>query len=244
MTSKTDAIVTGTVDVGESSRIVRLLTPEGGRVSAIANGARGASSKLASALEPGTRLSVTLVRGRGELAYLRGVDVISAPRRARADLDRLLLLGYGCEFCAALAPEHHEAEKLHGLLAVFVDRLEVDPAPGDATRQALEAKALTFAGLAPALVRCARCQDPLVDPCVFDPDAGGALHTRCGGGAAFDAASGARLDALRRTPLASSEGIGAASSPWLLADFARWHHYGAPKARSVIESIGRAPRAT
>lgn len=244
MTTKTDAIVTGTVDVGEASRIVRLLTPDGGRISAIAKGARGASSKLASALEPGTRLSATLVQGRGELAYLRGVDVIAAPRRARTDLDRLLLLAYGCEFCSVLAPEHHEADKLHGLLAVFLARLEVDPLPGDATRQALEAKALTFAGLAPALVRCARCQDPLVDPCVFDADAGGALHSRCGGGAPFHAADGARLDALRRTPIAASEEVGAASPRWILADFARWHHYGAPKARSVLESIGRSSQAT
>lgn len=244
MNAKADAIVTGTVDVGEASRIVRLLTPESGRVSAIAKGARGASSKLASALEPGTRLAVTLVRGRGELAYLRGVDVISAPRRARTDLDRLLLLAYGCEFCVALAPEHDEAAKLHGLLAAFLERLEGDPPPGDATRQALEAKALTFAGVAPALVRCVRCQDPLGDPCVFDPDAGGALHARCGGGAPFDAASGARFEALRRTPLAGSEAVGAATPSWMLADFARWHHYGAPKARSVLESIGRSSQAT
>jgi DNA repair protein RecO (recombination protein O) len=153
VSDKTAAIVTGTVDVGETSRIVRLLTPDLGRVSAVARGARGWTSKLAAALEPGTRLSLTLSRGRGELAYLRGVDVVASPRRARTDLDRLLLLGYGCEFCAGLAPEHHEAHKLHGLLAAFLDRLETDPMPGDATRQALEAKALTFAGVAPALLR-------------------------------------------------------------------------------------------
>jgi hypothetical protein len=79
---------------------------------------------------------------------------------------------------------------------------------------------------------------------VFDASAGGALHARCGGGASFDIDGAVRLEALRRTPLAEAEAIGAAPWRWILADFARWHHGGAPKARAVLESIGALPRAT
>jgi DNA repair protein RecO (recombination protein O) len=232
------AIVVGSVDVGESSRIVRLLTPSEGRISVVVRGARSSKRRWAGLLDPGTRLRADVKKGRGDLAVLANAELIAGPKRARDDLERLAQLAYGCEICAALAPEHHPAPKLYGLLEAWLDLVEAEPGPSPASRVALEAKALTFAGLAPALVRCARCQAVLDDPAMFDAAAGGALHARCGGGAPVLAAACAAVDGLRRTPLAETP---AAPLPpgfrWLLSDFARWHLGHDLRSRGLLEEI-------
>ena len=53
--------------------------------------------------------------------------------------------------------------------------------PGAAWKVAYEAKALTFAGLAPALVACRVCGLPAEPPMRYDPVAGGAAHSHCEG---------------------------------------------------------------
>jgi DNA repair protein RecO (recombination protein O) len=230
------AIIVGSVDVGESSRIVKLLTAERGRVDAFARGARGSKKRFGAAIEPGTRIVAELKRGKG-LPGLSVSEVTAIPMRARDDLHRLAALAYGCELCAALAPEDGPAEKLHGLLASWLDRLEAG-AVGSACRLALEAKALTFGGLAPALVRCPRCGLPLEDPVVADPGAGGLLHEHCGNGVWVPAASGAAVEALRRTPLAS---IGSEGAPpgmaTVLADFAEWHLGHGLRSRALLLEV-------
>lgn len=218
-------VVVGGVNVGETHRIVRLLTAEEGRVALFARGARASKRRWAGLLEPGTVLHVERARGRGSLAALASADPIHLPRHARAELERIALLAYSCELCAALAPEGEAAVKLERLLEVCLLVLEGEPTPGVRTRLALEAKALTFAGIAPALVRCATCGAALDDDgglARFDAESGGAIHPRCGSGQHVSVADLAVLEELRRTPLAASAGDPAGhATPWLLANFAR-----------------------
>lgn len=236
-----EAVVVGTFDLGEADRIVRLLSAERGRTAALARGARSSRRRFAGLFEPGHRVRLELRSGRGELPLVAGADLVAAPRRAREDLDRLALLAYGCELCAALAPEHHPAPQLHKLLTVWLDGLEAEACPGVATRLALEAKALTFAGLAPALLRCAACGEPLDAPAVFDAESGGALHARCGGGRPVRPEDLRALEALRRTPLAGTPGLEApAAVAWLLSDFAR-HQLGHDlRSRRLLEDLARS----
>lgn len=233
------AVVVGAVDYGEADRIVRLLSVEEGRISVMARRARSSRRRFGGALDPGTLVQARVQRGRGALAVLGDVEVVQAPRRPRDDLDRLAYLAYGCEVCAALAPEHDPAPRLFRLLVTWLDLLEQDAAPGVASRVAMEAKALTFAGLGPRLDACARCEEPLEDPVVFDPEAGGGLHARCGGGAETDAATLALAERLRRTPLAETPGLPAPAHPWLLSDFVR-HQLGRDlRSRALVDEIER-----
>lgn len=234
-------VVVGTFDTGESDRIVRTLSGRRGRISAIARRARASKKRFAGHFEVGNRLRLELRRGRGDLAVIVDADLLSTPTAARADIDRLALLAYGCELCAALAPEEHEAERLARLLEVWIELLEGEGTPSTASRLALEAKALTFAGLAPALVRCAACGDPLEAPVVFDPEAGGALHGRCGGGRPASPRGLLWLEALRRTPLSATPDLDvppdAPVDRWLLSDFAR-HHLGRDlRSRRLLEDL-------
>jgi len=234
-----EGVVVGTVDFGETNRIVRLLSAAEGRVDLVVYRARTRSGRWPALLQVGNQLRVERGRGRGKLPIARSADRLGGPRRAREDIDRIGLLAYGCELCGALAPVAHPAPKLAGLLEAWLQRLEVDPAPGDAARVALETKALTFAGVCPALVRCARCGDPLDDPAVFDPEAGGAMHGRCGLGREVSVDALIRFEALRRTPLREIGGEGLEETSWVIADFVE-HQLGKRlRSRGVMEQLQR-----
>ena len=235
-----EGVVVGGLDLGESDRLVRLLTAEEGRITVVARHARASKRRFAGLLEPGTLIRAHRSRGRGRsLTTLSDADRLAGPDVARTDLDRIALLGYGCEVCAALAPEDGAAGKLFQLLVVWLELLEGARPPTLAARLALEAKALTFAGLTPALAHCAACGDPIDDPAVFDPDSGGALHARCGGGAQVTAAAMIELEALRRTPLNDTlDHRVTLTSPWRLSDFVQ-HQLGRRLvSRGLLEDIG------
>jgi len=237
-------IVVGSVDVGESNKVVRLLTPDRGRVALMARGARSSSKRFAGVLDLGTTVDAELGRGRGRLAVLQSADRVTGPKRSRRDLDRLALLAYGCELCDALCAEDEPAPKLHGLLAHWIDILEGDTTPGEGARLALEGKALTFAGLAPALRHCASCGAPLDDPAVFDVSGGGGRHSRCGGGVQGPASTLAQFERLRRTPLADIVGeppFEAGPFRWSLSRMVEAHVGRALRSRSLLVDLA-APR--
>lgn len=232
------AVVVGSVDVGESSRIIRLLTAEDGRLAVMVPSARSSKRRWAGLLDAGTQLRVQPKQGRGDLPVLVNADLVVAAKRARTDIERLALLSYGCELCSALAPEHDPAPKLFGLLVSWLALLEGEAVPDLASRLALEAKALTFAGLAPMLVRCARCGELADHPAVFDVASGGMLHGRCGGGATVEVDDLLAIETLRRTPLAETPGRPAPPPfRWLLSDFARWHLGHALRTRGLLEDV-------
>ena len=235
-----DGIVVGSVDLGESDRILRLLTASEGRISVIARKARGSQRRYANMLDLGTRLHVVRGHGKGQLLPITEAERLAGPDKARTDLDRIGHLAYGCELCAALAPEGHEASKLYGLLSTWLDLLEGAASPGPSSRIALEAKALTFAGVAPALLRCAQCGELLTDPAVFDFEAGGGVHARCGSGRAAPLSVLHGFELLRRKPLAETVELPFPfdDAIWLLSDFAQHHLGRALAARSWFVGIG------
>jgi len=232
------AIVVGGTNFGESDRIVRLLTAGEGRIDLLARSARASRRRFVGLLEPGTRLDVTRQLGRGSLGLLVSADRIAGPDRARTDLDRIALLTYGCEVCSSLAPRGSAAERLAGLLGVWLDLLEGEAQPGVASRVALESKALTFAGLRPALLGCAACGEVLDDPVVFDPEAGGGVHARCGGGRPVTVDTLRALEILRRTPLLQTPGEAVPSqASGLLADFIQHHIERRLVSRALLDEL-------
>ena len=60
----TDAIVLSHFDLGEADRVLTLITPEMGKLKAIAKGIRRPTSRVGGSLEPFAELRVQLARGR------------------------------------------------------------------------------------------------------------------------------------------------------------------------------------
>ena len=168
-----------------------------------------------------------------------GADVVRAPLRARDTYDRIAFLTYACELCSALAPESCEAPKHYRLLQAALEMLEGEAEPCPATRLALEAKALTFSGLQPGLLRCVRCAEPLERTAQFDHLVGGAVHEHCGNGPTLTREGLAQCEELRRTPLALTPGIGLLDSgvEWLISDFVQ-HQLGSElRSRAMFSSF-------
>lgn len=232
-----EGIVVGRTDVGESDRVVRLLTPDEGRVDLMAKGARRSRRRFPGALEPGVRLSARRRKGRGSLPLLLAADVLSAPRRAREDYGRLVYLAYGCDVLAALSEQGLAGPKGFRLLEVWLDLLEADPGPDGASRVALEAKALTFAGLTPALVRCPECGEPLQDGITWSEASGGGCHRWCSSGPDLPAEALAAVETLRRTPLAETPGRPVPPmARWLLARFIEYQVAGPLRSKGLVEA--------
>jgi len=233
-------IVVGGLDYGESDRIVRFLTPENGRMDALGRRARASKRRFAGALELGNRVVVEMGKARGSLPVLHSADVLSTPTLARKELERLALLNWGCELCAALAPEGGDGAKLYRLLEVWLELLERDDgAPGAASRLALEAKALTFAGLTPSLLLDARDGSRLGGWVGFSLEAGGGIVWP-GHGKRMQASALASLEHLRQTPLNETLHLPPPEGAvhWLLADFTEYHLGRELKSRSMLSMMG------
>ncbi|MCB9681592.1 MAG: DNA repair protein RecO [Alphaproteobacteria bacterium] len=239
MEHESEAIVVGRQDLGDTDRVVRLICAAHGRVDVVARGARASRKRFAGALDPGTRVRATWRSGRGELATLVTADVVGAPRRARQDYGRVVLLAYGCDVVLLLSTHGLAGDRGFGLLEAWLALLEADPGPGAASRVAFEAKALAFAGLRPQLRQCAVCGLPLAGTVRFDPEAGGGVHGHCGHGTAVDAAALAEVDALLHTPLAQTPEVPVPTGcGWLLTDFIEYQCHAGLRARALLDVEG------
>lgn len=228
--------VVGAIDRGEADRRIALLTPEEGLVWATARGARRSKRRFAGVLEPGNEVEVEL-DPRGGLIEASALHI---PTRARAGVERLALLLYGCEWIAAFAERGEPSPKMHGLFQAFSAVLDGVAEPTAATRVAFEAKVLSFAGVLATPERCAVCREPLAAPAVFAPEAGGACHQWCATGPEVPIEALWAVATLRRTPLIDTPGLPDPREPWLLTGFARYLLGRELRSASVLRALGRS----
>ncbi len=81
-------VVIRTWRLGEADRIVVLLTPEHGKVRAVAKGVRKTRSKFGGRLEPTSHVDLQLYAGRGDLGIVTQAETIDRFENVRADPDR------------------------------------------------------------------------------------------------------------------------------------------------------------
>jgi DNA repair protein RecO (recombination protein O) len=153
-----DALVLRTYKMGETSKIVVLLTRERGKVRAVAKGARAARSRYQSALEPLSEVRVGLYGRQGaELLRLGECELLRSafPAGARG-LETALTLSYFAELLDAFAQEG-EAEDAVYRLALAVLRAADGGTEVVALARYLEAWLLRLHGIYPPIDRCASC---------------------------------------------------------------------------------------
>ena len=201
---------------GEADTVLSILTPDQGRLSAIAKGARRPRSRLAGRLQPGVRSRMTLHRGRGDMASVRGATVIEANAGLWERGHRLRAAGCVLEGALRTLPEGVPDEGAYNLVCRALALLaraptrEVDPRL-DPVVLGLHAKMLVVAGLVPRLGPCEACV-PDAAMVAFSPRAGGALCRACAGGAEpFSPRALRTLGDLLARPLAEADELVGAS---------------------------------
>jgi DNA repair protein RecO (recombination protein O) len=154
------ALVLRGVDFGESDRILHLLLPDVGRLTAIAKGARRSKKRFSGTLDLFQHLRVLVDRRkRGAMARLDGATLLRNFDAIRSDPSRFALGCFLLELLDRLAPEGGARADTRRLFRFALDSLSlVAERPVDAAlRVLLELRALDALGLRPQLTLCVRC---------------------------------------------------------------------------------------
>jgi DNA repair protein RecO (recombination protein O) len=156
----TEAIVLRAVDFGESDRIVHLLAPATGRVTAIAKGARRSRKRFPGTLDFFNHLEVQLERRRPTaMARLEHARLRRTWSALREQPTRFALGCYLLEMLDRLAPEGGAPDERSRLFRFALGALDLLDAvePDVCLRTLLELQTLAAVGLRPELRRCVRC---------------------------------------------------------------------------------------
>jgi DNA repair protein RecO (recombination protein O) len=191
----TDAIVLSRFELGEADRVLTLITPEMGKLKAIAKGVRRPTSRLGGSLEPFAELHLNLARGR-TFDVVTGVAVGRAFLRLRDSLESAATAWYLAELADRSLEERHQAEPVYLLLRRSYELLEGGMAPGRVARW-YEMRLADELGMRPEVDRCVECDRVLEagESYRWVPPLGGVLCERCPGPPA--SVAGLSLEALK-----------------------------------------------
>jgi DNA repair protein RecO (recombination protein O) len=177
-----DAIVLHAFDYLESSRIVRLVTRDGGMRSAIAKGARRSHRRFGGGLDLFAQGTAFLHHKPGrELDTLSGFEDVRTRTGLAEDLERFGGAGAIAEITLRFGKDGADDE----LFAAVAESLDgMTRASGLAARVATIAGAwriVAALGFGPTLAECAQCDTPLgeAQPALFTHSAGGVLCDGC-----------------------------------------------------------------
>jgi len=157
---ETEALILRSVDFGESDRILHLLTPDSGRLTTIAKGARRSVRRFGGTLDLFNHLRVQVDFGRKTtMARLDQARLLSAFEPLRVDPGRFALGCYLLELFDRLAPEGGNRDDMRRLFDFAVEALTAISIwePSVRLRTLLELRALDALGLRPELRNCVRC---------------------------------------------------------------------------------------
>ena len=194
---QTEALILRAVDFGESDRILHLLIPESGRLTAIAKGARRSVRRFSGTLDLFNHLRVAVdLRRPTTMARLDQARLIEAFDSLRVDPARFGLGCYLLEIFDRLAPDGGSPADMKRLFSFALDALRAIAVrePDARLRTLLELRAFDALGLRPELRRCVRCGESAEsggERVAFHVADGGTVCDRCG----------VRLDSLLRVHL-------------------------------------------
>ena len=177
---RVEAVVLRHADWGEADRLLTLYTRERGKVRAIAKGARKIRSRKAGHLEPFTRVTLQLAKGR-DLLIVTQADTLDPYLALGANLVKTGYASYALELLDRFTYEEEtENQAIFRLLTDILTRIATEPDPWLALRY-YEVRLLDLLGFRPHLFECANCGEKIlpVDQ-FFSPAAGGVLCPKCG----------------------------------------------------------------
>lgn len=180
-TIRTEAIVVKRDELGESDRLITLLTRDQGKLRAVAPGARRSRRRFGGCLELFARIDVAIAdKGAGRLARLEEAVLLRPHQGISTDLVRIAQASYITELTCALLAERDQAPGSFRLLDGALDALDTDVLPALELR-AFELGMLGQVGLRPSWDACLVCGACRASSWVFDHAQGGVVCDACAG---------------------------------------------------------------
>ncbi len=174
----TDGLVIKENNVGESDRVIQVLTRDKGIISAFVSGARKPKSKnaAATALLCYSHLTFTQTKDTHRITESEAINVFFD---LRSDIERLSLAQYICELCQVLVPSGVEGEEflrlaLNSLHFIAKGKLDIY-----SVKALTELRMMAIAGFMPDLVGCRECGTDRVFPMWLDLTGGDMLCNGC-----------------------------------------------------------------
>lgn len=176
---RVEAIVLRHNEWGEADRLVTLFTLELGKLRAIAKGVRKPRSRKSGHLQPFTRSTLQLARGR-DMFIITQAETVQAYLPLHTEYVLTNYAYYVVELVDRFTYEEGEHSALYRLLAATFDRLCNGDQP-DLVMRYFEIRLLDLVGFRPQLFTCTRC-DAEIQPedQFFSAESGGVLCPQCG----------------------------------------------------------------
>ena len=180
MQLETDGLVIAEQSIGESDRLVTVLTRDEGIVRAFARQAKKSGSTKVSATQLFCYSRFTIYKGREKYIIddARPAELFFDLRR---DIECLALAQYFCELARSLAPQEAPAGDFLRLLLNAFHFLGKGTRPPLLIKAAVEMRMLEFAGYMPDLVACRGCACYEAEPMLFYPREGFLSCPDCSG---------------------------------------------------------------
>lgn len=176
---QTTAIVIGRTNFGEADRVVRLITPDYGKLSVVAKGVRKVKSRTGGHLELFGEVDLMLATGRGSMDVITSARLTWYPHQLSADYARLGLAYMCAGAIDRIAQEHHGQPELYGHLGKALRAID-GGATGPLVELWYKLRLLELSGLRPELEHCLICgQDDGSSQYRFDAARGGIVCGSC-----------------------------------------------------------------
>ncbi|MGB0562887.1 MAG: DNA repair protein RecO [Spirulinaceae cyanobacterium] len=161
-------IILKSTPIGESDKLVTVLTPHFGVVRAIAPGARKPKSRLRGRTEIFVVNQLLLVKGRSLDKLIQADTIESYPGLSR-QLAKLAIAQYWAEIVLALELSDQPHEQLYTALLEQLAQLQMLPPQADLDTLLWQLnqgiwRCLTWGGIAPALWQCGLSGQPIQPP--------------------------------------------------------------------------------
>ncbi|MBE0447787.1 MAG: DNA repair protein RecO [Actinobacteria bacterium] len=153
---KSKGVVLKTQKLGESDRIITILTGNCGKVNAVAKGIRKTKSKFGSRLEPFTHVDLVLYKGRN-LDIITQAEIIGSFSEIRDSFDRIT---YGSAMLDLVNKISVEGERDTALYNLLLKSLKVVSQTKKNFRLlliAFDIKLMAVSGYMPKLEQCVIC---------------------------------------------------------------------------------------
>lgn len=179
------AIVLRVRTLGETDRIMTMLSDERGKFDATARGARRPKGKMSAVAQPFILARFLLAKGRS-LDIATQAEIENSHPHITSDLLKTAWATYCCELSTFL-PERLPENDLFDLLAATLEALdEAKHENVELIGRWFEARYLTLSGYAPQVGRCVSCEKKISVPAedmarrlIYSPQLGGTLCGDC-----------------------------------------------------------------
>ncbi len=175
---QTNAIVIGRTNFGEADRIIRVITPDHGKLSAIAKGVRRIKSRSGGHLELLSDVALTLTKGRN-LDVVTSARLAWYPHSLAGNYERLGLAFMTAGMVDRLVEENQPQTDIYNLTAEMLHLLEAGRG-GKLPELWFKLRLLQLLGYRPELGACLACgQSSATASYSFSPERGGIVCETC-----------------------------------------------------------------